>query len=182
MANQGIDFLQASRQETVKSIQQKKTLLRLSAILLAVYCLAAAGVMAFSFYLSQESQRLDQEIIASKAKIDSFKQTEVLQALLKQRLAAVEKISLQKTLDYRQIVALFGQVTPPGLNISSYTFSPHGDLTLNAQAINSLVADDFLSKLKKLPESKQRFPNIVLKGFSRDADGTYKIDLSLSLE
>jgi len=181
MAGDQIDFLRDSRQETRQQSRQKKTWRNLSLVGLAVYCLAAGAIFVYSIYLGQAAQAVDRNITAQKAKVAEFEKTEALQILLQQRLTAVAEILAPKTPDYRQTTLFLNEISPEGLAINSYHYSSGGEVNLEAEATNSLVADDFLNRLKKSSQAGKYFGEIILTAFNREADGSYKISLSMSV-
>ncbi len=167
---QEIDFLKGTRGEREKRLKFLRMVKTFSILLLLVYCLIVAVFFSYSFYLTSSSRKTTREISLKKSKIESLKEIETLQIVLKQRLSSLLKFfEGQKTADFTALLDYFSKRTQQGISIRDLSLSPDGKIKFSGEAVDVIALGQLLDNLTS-KEAAQIFSNVTLSSLDKKED------------
>jgi len=178
--NKEIDFLKGQRGTTFSKTKLAHTLKVGSIMVLLAYLLVVAAVFSYWFFLERQGVDINREIAAKKTKIESLKEVESLQVVLKQRLSTLDKFFLaQKGTTVDDLLAYIGQVSSQ-IEIKELKINEN-KVNLSGSATNILTLENFLQELKN-ENSSVLFSQVILSSLDRQEDGSYFFNLVLEVK
>jgi hypothetical protein len=153
-----------------------------SIVFLIFYCLVVGATFSFWLTLNRSNEQVKEEISLKKQRISGLKKTELLQTLLKQRLALLTKVVFEKKPSYSQILFYFEEISPDGLTLDSFKLTDKGEVNISGTASNVIALSNFLKDLVSQQSGEVYFPEITLSSLSRSEDGDYKFSLMLKTD
>jgi len=178
--NNEIDFLKAQKSAEKNSARALRLLKIGSVVLLAAYCVLASAIFSYWVYLGRESKNIAQQIETKKQKIEELKKVELLQVMLKGRLALLHGLLTQKRVNYPQVITYLRDSSPGDLVIRTVEISQEGGIIITSSAPNAQAASKFLDNLTS-PNSEISFSKVALSSASRATDGVYMLNLLLRI-
>ena len=176
---QEIDFLRGTRSEREKKARFLRMVKTFSILLLLVYCLVIAVFSSYGFYLTSASKQIARESALKKSKIESLKEIETLQIVLKQRLSSLVKFfDNQKTPNFTSLLDYFDQIAQD-LNIRELSFSADGKIKFSGEASDVIAIGQLLENLTN-EEATKIFSSVILSNLDKnEKDVSYSFTILL---
>jgi len=150
-------------------------------ILILAYCLVSAAVFSYWLFLSNQTNKINNEIAVKKTKITALKDIESLQVVLKQRLFSLDKFfaSKKEAGNFNDLLAFINQ-TATGLTIKELKIT-EDKMNFTGLAPNMMILENFLNDLKN-NESSSLFSKITLSSIDRQEDSSYLFSVLLEIK
>lgn len=168
---QEIDFLRGTRGEREKRLKFLRLVKTFSLLLLLAYCLIVAAFFSYGFYLTTSSKQIVRETALKKNKIETLKEVETLQIVLKQRLSNLLKFfDSQKNSDFPALLDYFSRITP-GVSVKELSLSSDGKIKFSGETAEMTTLGQVLENLTS-EEAGQFFSSVVLSSLNKEEDGS----------
>ena len=153
----------------------KKRLSIGSAVLLILTAVFTLGVLAF--FTTQVSRRtqLFAQVEDNAQVINSYKSTEELLVVAKDKSAVAQKVLEQRT-DYYQTFNGFAKLVPQGIYFTDIKFAA-GKIVMNGKAKTSAEVAGLVSSLLT-PEGSKIVSNVTIDTLTADETGTYTFSIA----
>ena len=174
---QEIDFLKGERSEREKRLKFLRSIKVGSIVVLMAFVLLVGVIFSYWFYINSQNQKIVKDNNIKRTKIESLKELESLQTVLKQRLSTLGKFFKEdKRPQFVKTLTFFSQI-PPGVSLKELSLAK-GDSKVNisgdATDISNLTA--FLEKLES-PESQSIFSEVTVSSLDKKEKGGYSFSL-----
>ena len=170
-----INLVPQEEKTTERFESLKKRLSVGSAALLILTAVFTLGVLVF--FTTQVSKRtqLFAKVEDNAQVINSYKSTEELLVVAKDKSAVAEKVLAQRT-DYYQTFNGFAKLVPQGIYFTDIKF-PAGKIVMNGKAKSSAEVAGLISSLIT-PEGSKIVSNVTIDTLTADETGTYTFSIA----
>jgi hypothetical protein len=177
---QEIDFLKGQRSEREKRLKLLRSVKVGSIIILMAFVLVVGAVFSYWFYINSQNQKIVKENNIKKTKIETLKELESLQTVLKQRLLTMNKFFKEdKRPQFIKTLTFFSQI-PQGIALKELSLT-NGDnmVNISGDSTDILNLTAFLEKLES-QESQDIFSEITVSSLNKkEKEGGYSFSLLL---
>lgn len=169
---QEIDFLKGQRSEREKRVKFLRNLKVGSTIFLIAFILIVGVIFSYWFYLNSQNEKIINESNLKRQKIESLKELESLQIVLKQRLSTLGKFFKEdKKPNFSKILAFFDKISQ-GINIKNLNISADGKLNISGDSADILTLTGFLENLES-KDAQEIFSQIIVSSLDKREKGGY---------
>lgn len=170
-----INLVPVQERVTERFESLKKRLSVGSAILLVLTAVFTLGVLVFfTTQVSKRSQLLAQ-VEDNAQVINSYKSTEELLVVAKDKSSLAEKVLAQRT-DYYQTFNGFAKLVPQGVYFTDIKFAT-GKIVMNGKAKSSAEVAGLVSSLLT-PEGSKIVSNVTIDTLTADETGVYTFSIA----
>lgn len=135
------------------------------------------AVSIWQFILTRQLNSLEETIGQSTQKLVGLAEANAKQIYLKSRLKLITAFLDDRTVARQSIQRVFS-ISVPGVSVSSATFESDSVLRIQATATDVL---SFSNLVDYLQNDTDFFLQVVSRGVTRLQDGTYQMDLALTI-
>lgn len=179
---QEIDFLKGQRSEREKKLKLLRTIKTASIVVLLAFVLITAMIFSYWFYIDSQNQKINKENSLKRTKIESLKEVESLQIVLKQRLSTLGKFfKEEKRTQFIKTLDFFSQI-PQGINLKELSLTDTDNkVNVSGDSNDILNLAEFLESLES-QESQNVFSQITVSSLDKKEQGGYSFSLLMEIK
>ena len=177
MAPAGINLLKNRRVLSEKAYQEERKFLRYSVLALVLTAVVAVALSLINLYLMTRISTLDTTITSASSKISGLSKASAQQIYLKSRLQLISGYLENRSTARTALQQIFS-LSIPGAEVTGASFPSDQTLAVQVTA-NSIVALNQV--VAYYQASNAFFTQAVSNGITRAKDGTYQLQIILSL-
>ncbi len=163
-----------------KDRNKRAVFIRLAVLILVVMVAITGTLLLARFTQNQKLAQAQQQLQSAKDKVNQYQAQENLVFYLKERLQDISSLSNQES-PYAQSYNLLVKLSPPGLSFSSVSLDKPGTAVLSTTADNSSTVKQFFNNLTDPRINQNKVTKVKIDSLSKDPNGQYRIDLTITL-
>ncbi len=165
-----------------KKLEAKKALItNLSITVFVLILIIVMGIIGLRFWQNKTIENDQKQIAEVRAKIDSFKDREILAVVLKDRLSSISSLS-QKDSRQSQIYSVIKSLMPQEVQFTSFNVDKSGKVEFEAETTSTQALQVFFDNLTDPSNNLGKIVNPKIEGLNRAAGSNMRVDISFSLQ
>lgn len=145
-------------------------------ILLVIFL--SSFTVALGVLQSQRLKLAEKRLDSMQERIVTFQDKQVSLMALKNRLTAINQYIGVSSLQ-AGMFNLVNTILPPSVSISSLSISKLGEITISAQAPDSITVNQMIIDLTDKEKNKEKISKVSLESLNRGRDGVYRLNLKI---
>lgn len=166
--------------EKEKQSSSRSFKIKIFVSILSVFVLISLSLIGLRLWQSQESNRVQDDLNKSVAKVSSYKEKEGLAFFLNQRLTDIKKI---KSIESQESAAynLVASLATGEIQIISINSTQKGSVNLSAESLSTQSIQNFLDRLIDPTKNQGGISKVIISSLSKTASNTFRFDLAVVL-
>jgi hypothetical protein len=177
MVNVSVNLLKNHRTLSERDYLRERQMLRLSVLVMVVVVFISIALSIWNFLLSRRLLSIEEAISTASREMQGLTEANAQQIYLKSRLKLITTFLDERSISREALQSVFS-LNIPGATISSAAFLSDSIIAVQVTARSASILNDVISYYQG---DSSFFTQVVSRGVSRAKDGTYQLELELTI-
>ena len=177
MVNVSVNLLKNHRTLSERDYLRERQIFRLSVLVLVIAVFITIALSIWNFWLSRRLVDIESAISTASKEMQSLTEANAQQIYLKSRLKLITTFLDERSVSREALQSVFS-LNIPGATISSAAFLSDSVIAIQVTAGSATILNNVVAYYQG---DSSFFTQVVSRGVSRSKDGTYQLELELTI-
>lgn len=177
MVNLRVNLLKNRRTLSENDYRREQTVFRLAVLGLIVVVVVTAALSIWNFWLSRRLLQIESGITKASNEMKGLTEANARQIYLKSRLKLISLFLTERSVSRESMQKVFS-LSIPGASITSLSFLTETIIAVQVSSLDITVLNEVVTYYQG---DSSFFTQVVSRGVSRAKDGSYELELELTI-